>query len=150
MSVSMSRTPFAARAEQPPLGVRLQRMCVVWAALGAVMGASVGLQGGGLIGAVAGTMAGTLELAILGAIFAAIGGRPGETIVGSVAGLAVALAFGFHGVPAPLVLVANFGMIVGAIGGATLRAYVRLASLPIMVLGRAVYELIVFHHRSRS
>jgi hypothetical protein len=121
-------------------------MSFVWVPLGAVMGASVGMHGGGFVGAAAGMLAGCVELGILGVIFTLIGGRPDETIVGAVGGLLLGLAIGVRDGQAPVVLVANFGMVVGAIGGATLRAYVRLVSLPIIVLGqmlRRVMALVV-------
>jgi hypothetical protein len=136
MSASTFQTLSASPASHPPLGRRILRMSAVWAALGAVMGASVGLQGGGIIGAFAGMMAGAVELAMLGAIFAVVGGRPDESVLGAVAGLLLGLAFGLMNVQAPVVLVANFGMVVGAIAGATLRAYLRLLALPVVVLGR--------------
>ena len=98
-------------------------MSVVWAALGAIMGASVGMEGGGFIGAIAGMMAGIVEFAMLGAIFAVVGGRPEETVLGAVGGLLAGLAFNMMRVQAPLVLVANFGLVVGAIVGATLRPF---------------------------
>src|SRR5258708_7109807 len=56
--------------------------------------------------------------------------------LGAVVGLRGGLAFGVMRVQVPLVLVANFGLVVGAIAGATLRAYLRLLSLPVVLLGR--------------
>jgi xanthosine utilization system XapX-like protein len=96
------------------------------------------MQGGGIIGAIAGMLAGIVELAMLGAIFAVVGGRPGESVLGAVAGLLAGLAFALVRVPAPVVMVANFGMVVGAIAGATLRPYLRLLSLPFVALGRLI------------
>jgi uncharacterized protein YacL len=116
------------------------RMSVVWAALGAVMGASVGMEGGGFIGAIAGMMAGIVELAMLGAIFAVVGGRPEESVLGAVVGLLAGLTFGVMRLPAPVVLVANFGLVVGAIVGATLRPYLRLLSLPVILLCRILHR----------
>jgi hypothetical protein len=115
-------------------------MSVVWAALGAVMGASVGMEGGGFIGAIAGMMAGIVEFAMLGAIFAVVGGRPEETVLGAVGGLLAGLAFSMMRVQAPLVLIANFGLVVGAIVGATLRPYLRLLSLPVILLSRILHR----------
>jgi hypothetical protein len=117
-------------------------MATAWAALGALMGASVGLESGGLVGGVAAMLAGALELAGLGVIFALLGGTPRESLLGAVLGLAAGLAAGLAGAgaPAPVVLVANFGMVVGAIAGATLRPYLRLLSLPILLVGRILYR----------
>jgi len=100
----------------------------------------MGMQGGGIIGAIAGMLAGMVELAMLGAIFAVVGGRPGESVLGALGGLLVGLAFGVMSVQAPVVLVANFGMVVGAIAGATLRAYLRLLALPCLALGRLLHR----------
>jgi hypothetical protein len=111
-------------------------MSVVWAALGAGMGASVGMESGGFIGAIAGMLAGIVELAMLGAIFAVVGGRPEETVLGAVGGLLAGLVFSVMRVQAPVVLVANFGLVVGAMVGATLRPYLRLISLPVILLSR--------------
>jgi hypothetical protein len=111
-------------------------MSAVWAALGAIMGASLGMSGGGLIGAIAGMIAGIVELAALGAVFALLGGRPQETILGATGGLLGSLAVGMLRGPAPIIFVANFGMIYGAIIGATLQSYIRLVTLPITLLGR--------------
>jgi hypothetical protein len=111
-------------------------MMSVWAALGAVMGAGVGLAGDGIVGAVGGMIAGMVELALMGACFALIGGRPGESVVGAVAGLLTGLTVGLVARPAPVAFVASFGLIFGAITGATLRPYLRLLSLPLILLGR--------------
>jgi hypothetical protein len=115
---------------------RILQMSKVWAVLGAIMGASLGMSGGGLIGAIAGLIVGTSELVTLGVIFALLGGRPQETILGAAGGLLGSLAVGMMGGPAPIVLVANFGLMVGAIVGATVRAYFRLLSLPLIVIRR--------------
>jgi hypothetical protein len=111
-------------------------MSTVWATLGAVIGTSVGIQGGGLNGAILAMMAGMVELAVLGVAFAIAGGTPEETMLGGVAGLLLGLAACAVGGQAPVVLVTNFGLLVGAILGATLRAYLRLLSLPVILLGR--------------
>jgi hypothetical protein len=111
-------------------------MTAVWAGLGAVTGASVGMEGGGTIGAIAAMMAGMVELAILGAIFGLIGGRPREALLGAMGGVIVGLTMGVAGGHVPVVLVADFGLVVGAIAGATLRPYVQLLSLPVVLLGR--------------
>jgi hypothetical protein len=107
-------------------------MMTVWAGLGAIMGASLGMSGGGFMGAIAGMV----ELAALGAVFGALGGRPQETILGAAGGLLGSLAVGIMGGPAPIIFVANFGMIYGAIVGATLQSYIRLLALPVTLLGR--------------
>jgi hypothetical protein len=98
------------------------------------------MQGGAIPGAIAAMMAGMVELAILGALFAAIGGRPGESVLGAAVGLLGGLAAGAMGVKAPAVLVANFGMVVGAIAGATLRPYLRLLALPFLLLARHLHR----------
>jgi hypothetical protein len=116
----------------------------VWAALGAVMGAGVGLEGGGIVGAVGGMIAGMVELAVLGACCALVGGRPGESVVGAVVGLLAGLTVGIGAKPAPVGLVASFGLIFGAITGATLRPYLKLLSLPLLLLGRLLRR----HQRS--
>jgi hypothetical protein len=113
-------------------------MSTVWATLGAVIGTSVGIQGGALIDAILAMMTGIVELAVLGVAFAIAGGTPGETMLGGVAGLLVGLAACAVGGQAPVVLVTNFGLLVGAILGATLRAYLRLLSLPVILLGRTL------------
>jgi hypothetical protein len=136
MSVSQCQLQSQATASHPTLGRRILRMSVVWAALGAVVGTSAGMEGGGLIGAVAGMMAGIVEFAMLGAIFAVVGGRPDESVLGAVGGLLVGLASCAISIRAPVVLVANFGLVFGAMVGATLRAYLRLLSLPVVFLGR--------------
>jgi hypothetical protein len=136
MSAWKSQTLSPPYPSHPTLRRRILRMATVWAALGAVMGASVGRESGGLIGAIAGMMAGIVELALLGSIFTLIGGRPKETILGAVGGLIVGLAIGMPGGQVPVVRAAVFGLLVGAMAGATLRAYIRLLSLPIVLLGR--------------
>jgi hypothetical protein len=111
-------------------------MMAVWAILGVFVGAATGLEGGGTIGAVAGTIAGMVELALLGAVFALVRGKPRESLVGAGAGLLVGLTVGMAGQRDSIILVSNFGLIYGAIVGATLRSYLRLLSLPIVILGR--------------
>jgi hypothetical protein len=115
-------------------------MSTAWAALGAVVGASLGLGGGGIIGAIATMIAGTAELAVLGAIFALIGGTPRESIIGAVGGLLIGLTVGMVGGQGSVALVANFGLVFGAITGATLRPYLRLLSLPIIFLVRLLHR----------
>jgi hypothetical protein len=136
MSVSQYQIQSQASASHPSLRRRILRMATVWAALGAFMGAGVGLEGGGIIGAVAGMIGGMVELAVLGAIFALIGGNPRESIVGAGLGLLLGLTAGMVGKPAPVSLVACFGLLYGAIAGATLRPYLRLLALPFILLGR--------------
>jgi hypothetical protein len=111
-------------------------MMSVWAVLGAFMGAGAGLAGGGIVGAIGGMIGGMVELAVLGACFTLIGGRPAESVVGAVGGLLTGLAVGIVAKPAPVVLAACFGLAFGAITGATLRPYLRLLSLPVLLLGR--------------
>jgi hypothetical protein len=94
------------------------------------------MEAGGAIGAFATMIAGAVELAVLGAIFALIGGRPRESILGAVGGLLVGLTAGVMGGQDSVVLVATFGLVFGAITGATLRPYLRLLSLPFILLGR--------------
>jgi hypothetical protein len=124
-------------------------MSAVWAALGAIMGVSLGMSGGGLIGAIAGMVTGIVELAALGVVFALLGGRPQETILGAAGGLLGSLAVGMMGGPAPILFVANFGMIYGAIIGATLQSYIRLLALPVTLLGRLLRryqrQLVIVH-----
>jgi hypothetical protein len=81
-------------------------------------------------------IAGMVELAVLGACFALIGGRPGESVAGAVAGFLTGLTVGLVAKPAPVVLAASFGLVFGAIAGATLRPYLNLLSLPFVLLGR--------------
>jgi hypothetical protein len=140
MSASKIQTLSPTPAPNPRLRGRILRMATVWAALGAVMGASVGMQGGGIIGAIAGMLAGVTELAALGAIFALIGGTPQGTLLGAVGGLLVGMTMGLMGETASAVLVADFGLVVGAIAGATLRPYLRLLALPIILLGRLLHR----------
>jgi hypothetical protein len=111
-------------------------MSRIWTVLGAVMGASVGMERGGTIGAIAGVAVGVSELATFGVPFALIGGRPQETILGAVGGLLGGLAVGMMGAHAPVVLLANVGLFVGAVVGATLHAYLRVLSLPLILLER--------------
>jgi hypothetical protein len=129
---SLSPTPTA----HPTLCRRILRMSTVWAALGAIMGASIGLERGGIIWIIATMIAGMVELAVLGVIFALIGGRPEESIVGAVGGLLAGLTVGMAGGSAPVGFVASFGLVFGAITGATLRPYLRLLALPVSLLGR--------------
>ena len=136
MSALESQTFSPTPVPHPTLGKRILRMKAVWAALGAIVGASVGMECGGFIGAIVVVMAGMVEFATLGALFALIGGRPKETILGAVGGLLGGLAVGMIGGQASVVLLANVGLVVGAIVGATLRAYLWLLSLPVVLLGR--------------
>jgi hypothetical protein len=99
------------------------------------------MEAGGIIGAVAAMFVGISEMTALGAIFALVGGRPQETILGAVGGLLGGLAVGMMGGSTPIVLLANIGLVVGAIVGSTLRAYLRLLSLPIVLLGRILRGL---------
>ena len=136
MSALTYQTLSPTPAPHPTLHRRILRMKAVWAALGAVMGASVGMECGGFTGAIVLMMACLVEFATLGAIFALIGGRPKETILGSVGGLLGGLAVGVIGGQAPVVLLANVGLVVGAVVGATLHAYLRVLSLPLILLER--------------
>jgi hypothetical protein len=81
-------------------------------------------------------VAGMVVFAILGAIFALIGGRPKETIVGALGGLLCGVAVGMMGWQASVVQFANVGLVAGTIVGTTLRAYLWLLSLPVVLLGR--------------
>jgi hypothetical protein len=135
MTALRIKTLIATLIPPPTARPRTLRMSSVWAVLGAVMGASFGIEGGGILGAITGMLVGISELAPIGAIFARIGGRPHETILGSVGGLLGGLAVGMMGGQAPVVLLANVGLFVGAIVGATLDASVRVLSLPINLLG---------------
>ena len=137
MSALESQTFSPTPVPHPTLGKRILRMKAVWAAPGAIVGANVGMECGGFIGAIAVVVvAGMVEFATLGAIFALIGGRPKETILGALGGLIGGLAVGMMGGQASVVLLANVGLVVGAIVGATLRAYLWLLSLPVVLLGR--------------
>jgi hypothetical protein len=109
-------------------------MKAVWAAVGAVMGAGVGMKCGGFSGAIVLMTACVFEFATLGAIFALIGGRPNETILGAVGGLLGGLTVGMMGGQASVVLLANVGLLVGAVVGSTLHACLRVFSLPITLL----------------
>jgi hypothetical protein len=64
--------------------------------------------------------------------------QPGESLFGVGCGLAVGAVAGLTGVHAGPVPAAAFGLIVGALAGATLRPYVRLVSLPIVLLVRVL------------
>jgi hypothetical protein len=137
----MSATRPSALATTPPTqpmpGRRVLRMAVAWAGLGAVMGASVGWESGGVIGTIACLIAGMIELAALGAVLGLIGGRPGESLLGGGCGLTVGAVAGLAGVQAGPVPAA-FGLVVGALAGATLRPYLRLVALPIVLLVRVL------------
>jgi hypothetical protein len=116
------------------------RMSIVWAALGAILGASMGLERGEIISIIATMFAGMIEFAVLGVIFAVMGGRPEESIVGAVGGLLVGLTVAMVGGTAPVGFVASFGLVFGAITGATLRSYLRLLALPVNLLGRMLHR----------
>jgi hypothetical protein len=146
MNGSKVQTVGETAVPPPTLRTRILRMSILWAVLGAFTGASVGLQGGGMIGAIAGMIAGMVEFATLGIIFVFIGGRPDETMLGAMAGLVVGLSIGVLGGPAPIVVVANCGLTVGAMLGATFRAYLRLLTLPVILLRRLRRR----HQRRRS
>jgi hypothetical protein len=53
-------------------------------------------------------------------------------------GLVVGLATGLVAGHPRVVLVADLGLVVGAVAGGTLRPYVRLISLPALLLGRVL------------
>jgi hypothetical protein len=146
MSASKSQNIYSTPTSNPTPCGRILRMSTVWATLGVVIGTSIGIQAGGMTGAIVAMMVGMVELAVLGVTFAIVGGTPEETMLGGVAGLLVGLSACAAGGQAPIVLVTNFGLLVGAILGATLRAYVRLLSLPIILLGRPPRS----GHRSRD
>ena len=93
---------------------------------------------GGIAGGVAGALLGVSELASLGVASALIGGRPQETIYGAIGGFLGGLAVGIAGGGAPVVLLANVGLLVGAIVGATLSAQVRVLSLAAVLLERSL------------
>jgi hypothetical protein len=134
---------------RPSLGKRVGGMAVTWAFLGATMGASAGGVSGGFVGAIAGVMAGAVELAVLGAALGVIGGRPGESLLGGACGAAggvIAALVGGH--PSP-VLTVDFGLVVGALVGATLKPYCRVISLPIFLLRRLCPQLGTAHRLSR-
>jgi hypothetical protein len=118
------------------LGRRVLRMTTTWAALGVVMGASLGIDNGSVVGAVACMIAGMIEMASMGAVFGLIGGKPQECVVGAVSGLIVGLVTGLVAGQTHLGFVAAFGLVVGALIGATFRPYLRLISLPIVLLVR--------------
>ncbi len=120
----------------PRLRQRVVRMATVWVGLGAVMGFSLGMTSGGLIGAVATMVAGMVEMVILGTLFALIGGRPGESLLGSGCGLVIGTGAGLMGRHANAVFLANFGLVAGALAGGTLRPYLKLVSLPAVLLWR--------------
>jgi hypothetical protein len=136
MNVSQYHPQPPTAASHPTLRKRILRMMRVWAVLGALMGAGAGLEGGGFVGAIAGMIAGMVELAVLGAGCALIGGRPGESVAGAVVGFLTGLTVGIVARPAPVVLATSFGLVFGAIAGATLRPYLNLLSLPFILLGR--------------
>lgn len=136
MSTAVRRILDETSSPRPSLGTRVRGMAVTWAFLGAAMGASAGGVSGGFVGGFAGMIAGAIELAALGAVLGVIGGRPGESLLGGVCGVAAGiLARLVGGHPNP-VLAADFGLVFGGLVGATLRPYCRLISLPFLVLGR--------------
>jgi hypothetical protein len=111
-------------------------MACVWAGLGVILGLGVSPASGDVVGVVACMVTGIIELAALGAILTFIGGRPGESLVGAGCGLALGAIAGLAGVPTGPVPAAPFGLVVGALAGATLRAYFRLITLPVVLLVR--------------
>jgi hypothetical protein len=113
-------------------------MAAAWAALGAVMGAGLAMDGGDVHGVIAFMIAGMIEMAALGAVFGLIGGGPQESVVGAVWGLVVGLATGLVAGHARVVLVADLGLVVGAVAGGTLRPYLRVMSLPALLLCRVL------------
>jgi hypothetical protein len=130
------RTLIASLASDRTTRTRILQMATIWAVLGAVVGARVGMAGRGAFGALAGALVGVSELPTVGVIFALLGGKPHETILGSIGGFLGGLTVGMIGGQAPVVLLATVGLLVGAIVGSTLQAYVRLVSLPIALLER--------------
>jgi hypothetical protein len=113
-------------------------MATAWAALGAVLGAGLGMDSGGGIGVIGFMIAGMTEMAALGAAFGLIGGGPKESVVGAVWGLVVGLATGLVAGHPRVARVADLGLVVGAEVGGTLRPYLRLISLPTLLLGRVL------------
>jgi hypothetical protein len=157
MTAPRVKSVIARLTRDPATRTRILQMSTVWAVLGAVVGASVGMAGGGAIGGLAGALVGLSELPTLGVIAALMGGRPKETILGAIGGLLGGLAVGVPGVhaPAAVLLLANVGLIVGAIVGSTLQAYFRLLALPITFLerfGRPIRPLavIALRHDGRA
>jgi hypothetical protein len=121
-------------------------MTAAWAGLGVVMGAGLGIESGSVVGTIACLIAGLIEMAALGAIFSLIGGRPGESLLGGGCGMAVGAVAELAGGQSSVVLAADFGLVAGALAGATLRPYLRLLSLPVLLVGRVLAS----PHRRRT
>lgn len=111
---------------------RLPRMVVVWGVIGSAVGVLTA-QTPGPIGIIAGVIAGVIVLAPVGAVLALAGGRARDSLIGAGAGLA--LAYGLAGLgaaPSTPVSVVPFGILAGALIGATVvTAFYRL---PLLVL----------------
>jgi hypothetical protein len=111
---------------------RLPGMLVVWGAIGAAVGVLTA-QTPGPIGIVAGIIAGLIVITPLGALLTLIGGRARESLLGAALGVVLVPALArLVALPVTAVSLAPFGLILGALVGAT--AVTALYRLPLLVL----------------
>jgi hypothetical protein len=112
-------------------------MLVVWGLIGSAVGLLT-TPASGSVGVVAGIIAGLVVLTPVGVMLTLAGGRARDSLGG--AGLGLALAFGSVGLgagPAVPVAVVPFGLLAGALVGATVvTAFYRLPRLVLSAGGR--------------
>ena len=107
-------------------------MLVVWGAIGMAVGVLTA-QTPGPIGIVAGIIAGVIVITPLGALLTLIGGRARESLIGAALGVLLVPALArLVALPVTSVSLAPFGLILGALVGAT--AVTALYRLPLLVM----------------
>ena len=117
---------------------RLPGMLVVWGAIGVAVGVLT-TQTPGPIGIVAGIIAGMIVITPLGPLLTLMGGRARESMLGAVLGVVVVPALArLVELPVTSVSLAPFGLVLGALVGATVvTAFYRLPLLVLSVSRRA-------------
>ena len=119
---------------------RLPGMLVVWGLIGSAVGVLTA-QAPGPIGIIAGLIAGVIVLTPVGAVLTLTGGRARDSLVGAGVGLVLAFVLaGFGAAPVGSVAVVPFGILAGALIGATVvTAFYRLPQL-VLSAGRGRAE----------
>lgn len=104
---------------------RVVQMTAAWLFLGALVGIGTGATSGGSLAAiVSSVLAGMILFPPVGLLLGLIGGRPKETLLGAAAGAIVGALLGAVAGP---IEITTHALLVGALGGATLRPYLMLA-----------------------
>jgi hypothetical protein len=94
-------------------------MSLVWLGFALYVGATSMLPGADVIGLVSGAIAGVIVLVPIGVVLGLLGGRWKETCIGGVSGLTIGGLAGLLTGQANALLVANTGLVGGALLGAT-------------------------------